>query len=154
MSMLEYGIKWKNFNLVFTTAHREHALKALKINANDYLLKPIDHKELQFAVNKIKQHVANNEVTKNEFDYTKLINTINQYQRKKIVINSKAGVESIDLPEIISIEALSNYTQISLNNSRSILTSKILRCSFVMAIKILCVCIIRMLSICIKFFVT
>lgn len=120
-------LSWKNFNLVFTTAHQEHGLKALKINAIDYLLKPIDHRELQFAVNKIKQHIANNEITKNEFDYTKLINTINQYQRKKIVINSKTGVESIDLPEIISIEALSNYTQISLNDSRSILTSKILK---------------------------
>jgi two-component system LytT family response regulator len=120
-------LSWKNFNLVFTTAHQEYALKALKINAIDYLLKPIDYKELQFAVNKIKSCLVDNKTNSNEFDYDKLISTINQYQRKKIVINSKTGIESIDLPEIISIEALSNYTQISLNDSRSILTSKILK---------------------------
>ncbi len=120
-------LSWKNFNLVFTTAHQEYALKALKINAIDYLLKPIDHKELQFAVNKIKSQLVDNKTNSNEYDYDKLISTINQYQRKKIVINSKTGIESIDLPEIIFFEALSNYTQISLNNSRSILTSKILK---------------------------
>lgn len=120
-------LSWKNFNLVFTTAHQEYALKALKINAIDYLLKPIDYKELQFAVNKIKNQLADDKNNSNAFDYDKLIGTINQYQRKKIVINSKTGVESIDVPEIIFFEALSNYTQISLNNSRTILTSKILK---------------------------
>lgn len=120
-------LSWKNFNLVFTTAHQEYALKALKINAIDYLLKPIDYKELQFAVNKIKNQLAEDKNNSNAFDYDKLIGTINQYQRKKIVINSKTGVESIDVPEIIFFEALSNYTQISLNNSRTILTSKILK---------------------------
>lgn len=120
-------LKWKNFNLVFTTAHQEHALRALKINAIDYLLKPIDYKELQFAVNKIKEHIATNSVAQNEFDYDKLISTINQYQRKKIIINSKSGVESIDLPEIVFMEALSNYTHIHLADSSTVLTSKTLK---------------------------
>src|SRR5689334_2979535 len=40
-------LEWKNFNLIFTTAHQEYALKALKQNALDYLLKPVYHKELQ-----------------------------------------------------------------------------------------------------------
>ncbi len=120
-------LSWKNFNLVFTTAHQEHALKALKINAIDYLLKPIDYKELQFAVNKIKIHLAENKINQNQFDYDKLISTINQYQRKKIVINSKSGIESIDLPEIVYLESMSNYTQIHLNAGQLILTSKTLK---------------------------
>jgi len=119
-------LQWKNFNLVFTTAHQEYALKAIKINAIDYLLKPIDYKELQFAVNKIKQRTQqfNNQ---NQFDYDKLISTINQYQRKKLIINSKTGVESIDLPDIVYFESRSNYTQIALSDSRIILTSKTLK---------------------------
>src|SRR6185369_3053713 len=40
--MLE-KLSWKNFNLVFTTAHQEYGLKALKNNAVDYLLKPISY---------------------------------------------------------------------------------------------------------------
>ncbi len=120
-------LSWKNFNLVFTTAHQEHALKALKINAIDYLLKPIDYKELQFAVHKITAQLANDKINQNQFDYDKLISTINQYQRKKIIINSKTGIESIDLPEIIYLESMSNYTQIQLNATRQILTSKTLK---------------------------
>src|SRR3954466_7376140 len=38
-------LNWQQFNLVFTTAHQEYALKALKNNAIDYLLKPIDHED-------------------------------------------------------------------------------------------------------------
>lgn len=120
-------LSWKNFNLVFTTAHQEHALKALKINAIDYLLKPIDYRELQFAVNKIKEQLAINKINQNQFDYDKLIGTINQYQRKKIIINSKSGVESIDLPDIFYFESMSNYTQLYLNTGSSILTSKTLK---------------------------
>ncbi len=120
-------LSWKNFNLVFTTAHQEHALKALKINAIDYLLKPVDYKELQFAVNKIKEQLAENKANENQFDYDKLISTINQYQRKKIIINSKSGIESIDLPEIFYLESMSNYTQLNLNGMRQILTSKTLK---------------------------
>ena len=120
-------LSWKNFSLIFTTAHQEYALKALKINAIDYLLKPIDYKDLQAAVNRIKVRIADNEISQNEFDYAKLLNTINIYHRKKIVINSKSGVESIDLPEIVCFESMSNYTHIYLNNNRKIMTSKILK---------------------------
>jgi two-component system LytT family response regulator len=35
------------FMVVFVTAHDDYAIKAIKANAIDYLLKPIDIKELQ-----------------------------------------------------------------------------------------------------------
>ncbi|MBA2613209.1 MAG: response regulator transcription factor [Bacteroidetes bacterium] len=120
-------LSWKNFHLVFTTAHQEYALKALKINAIDYLLKPIDYRDLQSAIDRIKDRIDEREINRNEFDYNKLLNTINAYHRKKIIINSKSGVESIELPEIIHLESMSNYTQICLNDSRKIMTSKTLK---------------------------
>src|SRR5471030_515650 len=36
------NLNYKKFCLVFTTAHREYGLKALRKNAIDYLLKPVD----------------------------------------------------------------------------------------------------------------
>src|SRR4051812_7219794 len=39
--------------VIFTTAYSEFAIKAFKVNALDYLLKPIDPEELQAAVNKV-----------------------------------------------------------------------------------------------------
>ncbi|WP_194852384.1 LytR/AlgR family response regulator transcription factor [Nonlabens antarcticus] len=40
--------------IIFTTAYDEYALKAFKLNSIDYLLKPIDVKELEVAVNQFK----------------------------------------------------------------------------------------------------
>lgn len=117
-------LSWKKFNLVFTTAHQEFGLKAIKNNAVDYLLKPIDYQDIQIAIAKIR---ANIEKDKNHFDYSALLNTINQTQKKRIVINSKSGVESIEVNEIVCLESLSNYTQIYLDDSLTILTSKTLK---------------------------
>lgn len=48
-------LKWREFDLIFTTAHQEHGIKAIKQNASDYLLKPIDHEDLFVAVEKVKE---------------------------------------------------------------------------------------------------
>lgn len=41
--------------IIFTTAYDEFALKAFKLNAIDYLLKPIDEDELRSAIDKYKR---------------------------------------------------------------------------------------------------
>src|SRR5688572_15936902 len=43
-----------NFDIVFTTAFEQYAVKAIKLSSIDYLLKPIDIEELQKAVEKAK----------------------------------------------------------------------------------------------------
>lgn len=116
---------WKNFNLIFITAHQEHGLKALKLSAVDYLLKPVDHRDLRSAVDRIKnQLVQQNHMT--GFDYSSL-NSINQYYTGKLGINSKEGVEYLDPLEIVYLESKSYCTQIHLINGRTILTPKTLR---------------------------
>ena len=47
----------RNFNLIFTTAHDEFALKAFEVNALDYLLKPIDPKRLADAIQKLQAEI-------------------------------------------------------------------------------------------------
>ena len=44
--------------VIFTTAYNEYALKAFEVNSIDYLLKPINQKDLERAVNKYKNMVA------------------------------------------------------------------------------------------------
>jgi len=41
--------------IVFITAYQEHALRAFKLNSIDYLLKPVDKKELSSAIEKYKK---------------------------------------------------------------------------------------------------
>jgi DNA-binding LytR/AlgR family response regulator len=48
--------------VIFTTAFDQYTLKAFKVNSIDYLLKPIDEKELEQAVEKYRQLYAQKEV--------------------------------------------------------------------------------------------
>ena len=41
--------------VIFTTAHDEHAVRAFEVNALDYLLKPIDPRRLAAAMTKVKR---------------------------------------------------------------------------------------------------
>ncbi|SRR5690554_1295483 len=45
--------------IIFTTAYDEYALKAFKLNSIDYLLKPIDPKELEQALAKFRERIEN-----------------------------------------------------------------------------------------------
>ena len=46
--------------VIFTTAYDEHAIQAFKVNAIDYLLKPIKEEDLSNALDKIIVHHSNN----------------------------------------------------------------------------------------------
>lgn len=119
-------LHWKNFNLVFTTAHQEYGLKALKNNAVDYLLKPIDHKDLKIAVEKIKTKLESENKLLPKIDYAPL-NKLHQMPTNKLAVTSKNGVEYIELVEIVSLESKSNYTLIYLSDGKTILTPKTLK---------------------------
>ncbi len=53
----------KSPNVIFTTAYDEYALKAFEVNALDYLLKPIEPKELFDAISKISTTEENDDRT-------------------------------------------------------------------------------------------
>jgi two-component system LytT family response regulator len=118
-------LEWKDFSLVFTTAHREHALKALKLKAMDYLLKPVDHHDLRLAVDRIKEQLVF-EQQKATVDHYTTLNSISQYAINRIGITSRYGVEYLDPLDIVSFESQSNYTRVSLSDGRDIVTPRTL----------------------------
>lgn len=115
-----------NFNLVFTTAYDEYALKAFKHSAIDYLLKPIDPLELIDAVGKVAK------VTPEESNSSaqRVDSMLELYQDKKF---DKIAIPSVDefhfvrIADIIRCEASSNYTIIYLNNGKKIVAPKTLK---------------------------
>jgi two-component system LytT family response regulator len=62
-------VKDRSFQVVFTTAFREYAVKAIKENALDYLEKPIDIEELK---NVISKAVKNQEQQTGSIDENKI----------------------------------------------------------------------------------
>lgn len=118
-------MEWRNFHLIFTTAHQEHALKALKIRAMDYLLKPVDPADLVFAVNKVRQRIELEQNMVSELNYVSL-NSIHTFQMGRLALSSKNGIEFIEPLNIVFLESHSNYTNTYLGDGRSILSPKTL----------------------------
>lgn len=111
------------FNLVFTTAYDEYALKAFKHSAIDYLLKPIDPLELIDAVAKVSP--SNTDTSAQRVD-----SMLELYQDKKF---DKIAIPSVDefhfvrISDIVRCEASSNYTIIYLTTGKRIVAPKTLK---------------------------
>lgn len=113
------GFKERDFSVVFTTAHSEHALKAYKADAIDYIQKPIDISDLQKASNKALKFSSNNE------DDTEQVTT--EDEMEKISIPTRSGFIFIENKNIIYFKASENYTEIYLDNGKKLVSSKTIK---------------------------
>jgi two-component system LytT family response regulator len=96
-------IEHKNFELIYTTSHDKYALKALKQNAADYLIKPVDSIDLMMAVEKVSKRI---EAKQKESD--KGSNTT--AESKMIALPTGDGLEFYEISNIIRCESETNYT--------------------------------------------
>ena len=125
------SIPKQDYAIIFTTAYEEYALQAIKANAIDYLLKPIDSSELKEAVTKaIAYHNLRSQKDEIQKVYqeslenlTEQINSGEQIP-KKITVVEKFGFRIVEIDTIRYLEADSNYTIIHLSNLEKIISSK------------------------------
>jgi two-component system LytT family response regulator len=118
------GLKEKNFELIFITAHEEFAIKAIKFSALDYILKPIDQTELKAAVENAIRAVDDK---KEEIQFEALQNNINPIMKRRLVLKTQESVHVVELDNIIRCEADRNYTSFFLIGGKKILVSKTLK---------------------------
>lgn len=114
-----------NFNLIFTTSYDQYALKAFKWSAIDYLLKPIDHEELERAVSKVaarSQWPAANQLELLLEKWKHPTGAMN-----KVALPTMEGLQMVGVDTIISCESDSNYTIIRLKNKQKIIVSRTLK---------------------------
>lgn len=111
-----------NFDVVFTTAYNEFAIKAFKVNAVDYLLKPIDATELKTAFEKVIQiRSSESDVIKSLLEYLQSNQGVN-----KIGITTDDGMVFIDLDNLLYCKADGPYTHFFLTGGKTYLSSKTL----------------------------
>jgi two-component system, LytTR family, response regulator len=123
-----------SFGIIFITAFHEFAIKALKANAIDYLLKPIDPNELKEAVARaIKLHVLRNTNQELQRIYKEsLVNlqdNIKSNVRRpimKITISEQFGFKIVNLCDLMYLLAESNYTTLILKGGGRIVATKTL----------------------------
>jgi two-component system, LytTR family, response regulator len=120
------SFKQPNFEVIFTTAHSNYALQAIKLSAIDFLLKPINKDELIIAVQKAKDAINKEQLnSKLETFITNISNK--EVQELKIVIPSTNGFKVSVLKEVLYLKADRNYTFIYFLDGKSELASKSLK---------------------------
>jgi two-component system LytT family response regulator len=115
----------KDFPVVITTAYNEFAIKALKHEAIDYLLKPIDSDDLQDTIKKIKKY---NTKFFNSSKIEEALSNFNaKYDQKKITINTDGKLIFLNIDDVLFVESDGNYSTIVTTEGQKILITKKLK---------------------------
>lgn len=127
------SIPSNNYGIIFATAYQEYALRALKANAVDYLMKPINPFELQDAVKKaITNHELRRSYSEIQEVYNQSLNNLNEHlqsknsQVTKLTIPEQTGFRLVNIVELMYLQADDNYTLLYLTNDRKILATRTL----------------------------
>jgi len=107
--------KERDFMVVFVSAHEEFGINAVKTGAIDYILKPINIKELKLCVNKLLSIKEKN-------------GTINPiFENDKISIPTAHGFRVLLIQNMMSLEADGCYTTIVSNDNKSTVVTRTLK---------------------------
>ena len=114
------------FEIIFVTAFDNYAINAIKFSALDYLLKPVNIRELQTAVKKASEKVHSKNISK-RID-TLLFNIqAPKSQAQRLALPTLDGYVFIDTSDLVRLEANNNYTNIFLKNNTKMLIAKPLK---------------------------
>lgn len=113
-----------NFEIIFTTAFDQYAIRAIKFSSLDYLLKPIDLDELRSAVEKAKLSRGNKA---HQQQLELLIDNLKKARPGRICLATQEGLEFVDTDKIVYCKASGSYTEFILAESKKILVSKHLK---------------------------
>jgi two-component system LytT family response regulator len=100
--------------VVFVTAYDEYAIKAFKLNAVDYILKPISITELKEAVYKLRERLRYKQIlSEGSIPYIEIANQVtNRLKSQKISLKDNNAIEVVDFKDIYFVEAQGSYVRI------------------------------------------
>ena len=117
-------LTFKNFYLIFRTAHQEYGLKATKQNATDYLLKPIGTEYLVEAIERVEKKIREKERAP---DIQKLLRDLLELRHFKVPVPSKTSIDFVSHTQILYMEADSRLTKIVFTTSSTVTSLKALK---------------------------
>ncbi len=110
------------FHTIFTTAFDTYAIKALKYNAFDYLLKPIDIDEFNETIVRLNKRLGNSQ---QHHHVQNLISDIETKNHTLLTISSVEGFETVPIVDIVHLKADGNYTYIYTKEKKSVASKPI-----------------------------
>lgn len=109
-----------DFKLIFITSYSEHAIKAIKYGAFDYILKPIDEDELGDTIKRICADDLSNEMIDKRLSIAKKSDD----DRDQITLRFANSIRIVDYSDIIYCKSESGYTFFYLKNGEELLCSR------------------------------
>lgn len=113
-----------NFHVIFVTAYSQFAIRAFRVNALDYILKPVNVNELKQAVEKAMHSTENHQV---RILKSALQLKENIFKSQRLAIKENDGIRFIEIPTIIRCKSDNNYTDIFLATGEKIVSSRTLK---------------------------
>ena len=110
-----------NFKIIFVTASDQHAIKAFRFSAIDYLLKPINVADLKEAVGKVT------EVDSREKVEVLLEHWSQQEFQHRIALHTNEEIKIVNIADIIRCESDNNYTYFHFLNGSKFLVTRTLK---------------------------
>ena len=98
--------------IVFITAYSEYALEGFRVDAIDYLLKPISYNDFLKSANKVRTWFEKQQVKPDEV----------KSDKNFLFIKSDYKILRINFDNITYIEGMSEYIKIHLTNSKPVIT--------------------------------
>ncbi|MCG8576196.1 MAG: LytTR family DNA-binding domain-containing protein [Flavobacteriales bacterium] len=107
----------RDFQVVFSTAYDQYAIKAFKYSAQDYILKPLDIDEVVGAVERIKAYIQILDSTSGK----------PSEKPEQLQIKTKEGYQLIEMDKIEYLQSDNNYTIIHLSDGHKHVMPKTLK---------------------------
>lgn len=117
------------FDVIFTTAYEQYALKAIKFNALDYLLKPFSVQDLQEALRKYQERRLSKASEQGIAPLEVFLQNMKTMQQtnKKIALPTINGLVFMPVQNIVRCESTGNYTKLFFTDRKQLLVSKPLK---------------------------
>jgi two-component system, LytTR family, response regulator len=107
--------------IIFTTAYDQYAIKAFRYSAADYLLKPINIKELSEAIRK----VSNRQYSVNYSFVSELFEQMNTHKPvRKLCLPVSDGYDLAEIESILYFEAQGSYCTVFFTDRKPVLVCK------------------------------
>ncbi|MBN2662785.1 MAG: response regulator transcription factor [Bacteroidales bacterium] len=113
-------VDFQNFQVIFSTAYDQYAIRAFEVAALHYILKPVKPEDLIEALKRFEEFSKDNDLS----DKIKVLNGALKNAPQRLVLPTSNGMHIVDIEEIVRCESSNNYTTFFLTSKQKIVVSK------------------------------
>jgi len=114
-----------DFDIIFTTAYDQYAIKAFQYSAINYLLKPISEKNIVKALSSWEKRRKKTSPEQWELFQKNL--EISSKERLKLALPTGVGYQIVEISTIVRCQSDNNYTNVFFKDGNKILISRTLK---------------------------